>query len=247
MRVALIADVHANLEALIACLAHAEAQGVEHWAFIGDVVGYGADPQAVVDIIMAYAATGAIVVQGNHDAAAVGVTTEHMNELAESAIQWTRSRLKPEQREFLSNLPLTVRDGNILFVHASAAAPNRWIYVTDSLRAAHSIAAAAANYVFSGHVHVPMLYYQGTDARPQPFRPVAGMPIPVPRYRRWLAIVGSCGQPRDGNPETGYAMFDRERAELTYFRLPYDHFLTASKIRQAGLPDRLAAQIEQGR
>jgi diadenosine tetraphosphatase ApaH/serine/threonine PP2A family protein phosphatase len=247
MKVALLADLHANLEALGACLGHAEAHGTDRWAFIGDIVGYGADPQAVTDIVMAYAATGATVVLGNHDAAAIGLGSENMNEQAEAAIRWTRGKLSNAHKEFLATLPLTVRDDGILFVHASAAAPDRWIYVSDPLRAAHSISASGATYVFSGHVHVPVLYFQGTDARPQPFRPVPGVPIPVPRHRRWLAIIGSCGQPRDGNPAACYALLDTDRAELTFFRLPYDHFVTARKIRAAGLPEKLALRIEQGR
>jgi diadenosine tetraphosphatase ApaH/serine/threonine PP2A family protein phosphatase len=247
MKLALIADVHSNLEALSACLSHAEVHGIEHWAFLGDLVGYGADPEAVVDIVMAYAATGAIVVLGNHDAAAVGLGSEHMNETAERAIEWTRGRLKPSHKEFLASLPLAERVGDALFVHASAVAPERWIYVTDPLRAAHSIEAAGATYVFCGHVHEPALYYQGADARPQRFRPAAGVMLPVARHRRWLTVVGSCGQPRDGNPASCYAVFDTERAELTFFRIPYDHFVAARKIRDAGLPEKLAQRIERGR
>ncbi len=247
MKVALLADLHANLEALSACLAHAEEQKTDRWAFIGDIVGYGADPQAVTDIVMAYAETGATVVLGNHDAAATGLGSEHMNEQAEAAIRWTRDKLGSAHKEFLSTLPLTVREEGILFVHASAAAPDRWIYISDPLRAAHSISAASATYVLSGHVHVPVLYFQGTDARPQPFRPVPGVPIPVPRHRRWLAIIGSCGQPRDGNPAACYALLDTARTELTFFRVPYNHLVTARKIRAAGLPEKLALRIEQGR
>jgi diadenosine tetraphosphatase ApaH/serine/threonine PP2A family protein phosphatase len=247
MKLALIADVHANLEALSACLTHAEAQGIERWAFLGDLVGYGADPEAVLDIVMAYAAAGAVVVLGNHDAAAVGLGSDRMNEAATRAIEWTKGRLKPAHKEFLASLPLAERADDVLYVHASAVAPERWIYVTDPLRAAHSIEAARATYVFCGHVHEPALYYQGADSRPQRFRPVAGLTLPVPRYRQWLTVVGSCGQPRDGNPASCYAVFDARRAELTFFRIAYDHFVTARKIRDAGLPEKLAARIERGR
>jgi diadenosine tetraphosphatase ApaH/serine/threonine PP2A family protein phosphatase len=247
MKLALIADVHSNLEALSACLNHAEAHGIERWAFLGDLVGYGADPEAVVDIVMAYAATGAVVVLGNHDEAAVGLGSAHMNEMAERAIEWTRGRLKRAHKAFLASLPLAERVEDALFVHASAVAPERWIYVTDPLRAAHSIEAAGATYVFCGHVHEPALYYQGADATPQRFRPAAGVTLPVARHRRWLTVVGSCGQPRDGNPASCYAVFDTERAELTFFRISYDHFVTARKIRDAGLPEKLAQRIERGR
>ncbi|HYG70486.1 MAG TPA: metallophosphoesterase, partial [Anaeromyxobacteraceae bacterium] len=123
MKLALLADVHSNLEALGACLAHARAEGAERHAFLGDLVGYGADPEAVLDVVMAHAAAGAIVVRGNHDAAALGYGAERMTATAEEAIRWTQRRLPPRHRDFLARLPLTVRDGALLFVHASADAP----------------------------------------------------------------------------------------------------------------------------
>jgi diadenosine tetraphosphatase ApaH/serine/threonine PP2A family protein phosphatase len=246
MKVALLADVHANLEALSACLTHAEAQDIERWVFLGDIVGYCADPTAVLDIVMAYAATGAHVVMGNHDAAAILRGTEDMNENAARAIAWTREQLNDHHRAFLAQLPLTVREGEMLFVHASAAAPDRWIYVSDPMRVAHSMNAADVTYVFGGHVHEPVLYYASAQGRPQPFRPVPGVPIPVPAHRRWLAVVGSCGQPRDGTARACYAILDTARRELTYHRLPYDHLSAARKIRAAGLPEKLALRIETG-
>lgn len=246
MRLALFADLHANLEALTTCLEHSEAQGADQWAFLGDLVGYCADPGPVLDIVMAYAQTGAAVVLGNHDAAAVGLGGGDLNPNATTAIEWTRTRLSAAHREFLAGLPLTVRDQDRLFVHASAAYPEKWIYVTDPTRAAHALNAAQVTYVFGGHVHEPVLYYMGADSNPQPFRPISDFAIPVPRHRRWLAIVGSCGQPRDGNPLTCYALFDSDRAEITWHRLPYDRDATARKIRAAGLPEKLAHRILLG-
>jgi diadenosine tetraphosphatase ApaH/serine/threonine PP2A family protein phosphatase len=246
MRFALLADIHANLEALKACLAHAEAQNPDRWAFIGDIVGYGADPEAVTDIVMAHAQAGAIVVQGNHDAAAAGMGGEDMNETAFAAIRWTQDRLSTGHRAFLSLLPFSERADGILFVHASAVAPERWIYVTDTLSAAQSMNAGRATYVISGHVHVPQLYVQDPAGRPRALEVQAGIPVPVARDRRWLAVIPSCGQPRDGNPEAGYALLDTGRAELTYIRLPYDYAAAARKIRKAGLPERLAARLAHG-
>lgn len=247
MRIALLADIHSNLEALAACMKHAQAAGAERFAFLGDLVGYGADPEAVLDIVMERAASGASVVLGNHDQAAARSGGGGMNKVAERAIDWTRRRLHPEQRAFLESLPLTARDGDCFFVHASADAPGTWTYVSDSLRAAHCMRQADSPYTFGGHVHEQCLYFQGVDARPQPFRPTPGEPIPVPRHRRWLAIVGSCGQPRDGNTAACYAMLDCGRAELVFHRLPYDYAAAARKIRGSGLPERLAARIEHGR
>src|SRR5437868_4236376 len=130
MKLALFADIHSNLEALTACLAHAEALGATRFAFLGDLVGYGADPAAVLDLIGRYASEGAVVVRGNHDEAVTGPDNGRMNVSANAAIEWTRTRLSDRNLAFLAGLPLTVTDRNILFVHASAAAPERWNYVT---------------------------------------------------------------------------------------------------------------------
>lgn len=246
MKLALFADIHSNLEAITACLAHAQALGADRYAFLGDLVGYGADPLAVLDIIEQYAADGAVVVLGNHDAAAVGRPADPLNASAQAAIAWTQAQLGDRQRAFLTALPLTVRDGNTLFVHASAAAPERSIYVTGPAEAERSIRAGNAVYIFCGHVHEPKLYYLGADGRPMPFRPVSGTPIPIGKHRQWLAIVGSAGQPRDRINKACYAIADLERSRLTFFRVPYDHDSAAQKVRAAGLPERLARRLERG-
>jgi len=248
MKLALLADIHSNLEALTACLSHARENGADAWAFLGDLVGYGADPAAVLEVIVDHAARGAIVVQGNHDAAVLGAAAaDTMSSAAQEAIAWTRTRLGPEQRAFLAALPLVARVGEMLFVHASAEAPGEWPYLTDPLRAARCLAAAGdARWIFAGHVHEPVLYYTGASDRPLPFHPVPGVAIPVPPRRRWLAIVGSCGQPRDRKTAACYAMMEPDRAALTFFRVPYDWPAAAAKVRAAGLPERLAQRLAHG-
>lgn len=247
MKLALLADIHSNLEALDACMKHARQHGAERFAFIGDIVGYNADPVAVTETIAREVEQhDAVAVLGNHDEAAVQDSNYSMNEIAERAIEWTRPRLSDAHRVFLSRLPLTQRVEDMLFVHASAAAPERWIYIFDGLRAAASLNATDATYVFSGHVHEPALFYFGRDGRLQTFVPTAGVPIPVGAHRRWLAIVGSCGQPRDGNPAACYALMDRDNAMLTYYRVHYDTANAARKLRHAGLPEALARRIETG-
>ncbi len=246
MKLALLADVHANLQALDACLAHARGEGAERLAFLGDLVGYGADPGAVVDAVAAAVERGALAVRGNHDDAAVSGDSEFMHQAAGKVIGWTRDRLSDGQRAFLAGLPLVLEEGPLLLVHASPEAPGQWIYLTDPLRAARAFAAAGeASWVVCGHVHEPVLYTEGA-ARPVPFRPVPGIAIPVPPRRRWLAVVGSAGQPRDGNTAACYAMLDTDRSTLTFFRVPYDWRAAAAKIRAAGLPDSLARRLERG-
>jgi len=150
--IALLADVHSNLEALRACLKHAAGRGAERYAFLGDLVGYGADPAAVVDIVAEHASRGAVVVKGNHEAA-VTLGARSLNDAAHEVIEWTRNALSPVQREFLATLPLIAREGSMCFVHASAASPENWEYIDNNTAARVSIEESGANYVFSGHVH----------------------------------------------------------------------------------------------
>jgi diadenosine tetraphosphatase ApaH/serine/threonine PP2A family protein phosphatase len=248
MKLALIADVHANLEGLRACLDHAQSQAAERHAFLGDLVGYGADPGPVVDLVRSLVERGALAVRGNHDQAAVGAgPSDAMRRAAERAIDWTRDHLGPAQLEFLASLPLVAREDRLFLVHASPEEPPEWVYVTDPARAAVGLAASApATWVFCGHVHEPVLYTPGSTPRPVAFRPVPGVPIPVPPHRRWLAVVGSAGQPRDGNTAACYAMLDTDRATLTFHRVPYDWRVPAAKIRAAGLPESLARRLERG-
>jgi len=248
MKLALLADLHANLEAVTACLEHAREQGVDGFAFLGDLVGYGADPVAVIELVRAEVARGAAVVRGNHDAAVVDAGADTMNKSAEAAVEWTRARLGDAERAFLAGLPLSARPlDEVVLVHASADRPADWTYVSDPMRAEQSLLAARATWVFSGHVHEPMLWHlaPGT-ARAHHFRPTPGVAIPVPGHRRWLAITGSTGQPRDGNTAASYAIFDRDRQTLTFHRVPYQWARAAEKIRAAGLPEGLARRLERG-
>ena len=247
MKIALLADLHANLAAVRACLAHAESQGAEGYAFLGDLVGYGPEPAEVVELVAEHAARGAVVVRGNHDTAVVNGRTDTMDKAAAAAVTWTRQQLREAGLRFLEQLPLTVRREGALFVHATADEPDSWTYVTGALRAGKSIAAAGASWTFGGHVHVPALYYASADGHAVHFNPVPGVRIAVSPRRRWLAVVGSAGQPRDGNPAACYAMADLAGAALTFFRVPYDVARAAARLRAAGLPERLAVRLERGR
>lgn len=246
MRIALLTDLHANREALTACLAHAKQQNAGRYAFLGDLVGYGADPCWVLDTVMDYLEQGAIVVQGNHDVAVARQTRKQMHAGARIAIEWTRRQLSPEQHEFLARLPLSVEYNYCLFIHASASAPAEWVYVGNAGEAGNSLRATACRITFCGHVHIPALYFSGTGDRISEFTPVPGSGIPLGAQRRWLAIPGSVGQPRDGNPSACYAIFDDVSSELTYFRVPYDVETAACKIRDAGLPAVFAQRLIEG-
>jgi predicted phosphodiesterase len=247
MKVALLSDVHANLQALHACLQHARSQGAAQLAFLGDLVGYGGQPAGVLDTIMQLAADGAWVIRGNHDTLAVQppATATTMDEVS---AQWTHQHLSTDQRQYLQQLPLTLRDGNLLLVHASVDAPQNWHYVDQPQRAALSLAAAGTEvrYILGGHVHQQTLFYRGTGRHLIDFKPTPGKAVPVSARRQWLATVGSVGQPRDGRTDAMYTLFDRARQTMTFYRVPYDYLAAAKAIRATTLPEGFAQRLERG-
>ncbi|HKH03143.1 MAG TPA: metallophosphoesterase family protein [Bradyrhizobium sp.] len=245
MLFALLSDIHANREALTACLADAARAGAERYVFLGDLVGYCADPGWVVDRAAEMVEAGALAVLGNHDAAILN-PTDSMNEAASVALEWTRTRLNPAQRSFLAQLPLTAEDGDRLYVHASASAPDSWIYIFSPREAFQSFRATHHRLTFCGHTHVPALFNESAVSQPHQHIPNDDQPIPLLGQRRWLAVLGAVGQPRDNNPAACYGLFDDVRNRLTYVRVRYDAELTARKIRAAGLPEFLATRLTLG-
>jgi diadenosine tetraphosphatase ApaH/serine/threonine PP2A family protein phosphatase len=243
MRIALLSDIHANREAFAACLAHAESARVDRYVFLGDYVGYGADPGWAIDTVKAYVERGAVAVLGNHDAA-IGVS-QRMSTSAEIALAWTRTRLDWSQRDFLARLPLRVEEEERLYVHANAWAPDKWGYIFGPVEAARSLQATACRLSFCGHVHVPQLYHVAPTAKVGAFAPMAGK-VTLLLQRRWLAVLGSVGQPRDGVPAAAYAIFDTARSDLLFLRVPYDIAAAAAKVRAAGLPLILSQRLELG-
>ena len=246
MLLAIFADIHANKQAFSACLAAARARGAERMILLGDFVGYGGDPEWSVDTVMAWVEDGAVAVLGNHDHA-VGTPSETMNDNARAVIEWTRSRLDAGQKHFLAELPMTVEDEDRLYVHSEASAPARWRYVQDASDAARSIAATRATVGFCGHIHRPALYSMSVVAKMTAFTPVNDVAVQLLPGRHWLAVLGSVGQPRDGNPAAAFAMFDTARNEITYCRVPYDIEAAANRIRAHGLPEWLAQRLATGR
>jgi diadenosine tetraphosphatase ApaH/serine/threonine PP2A family protein phosphatase len=246
MRIAVLTDLHANLEAVQATFAHAAAQGAERYALLGDFVGYGADPAAVVALVREHMAAGALAVKGNHDEAVVRGASPTMRSDARYVIDWTRSRLDADQLKFLDELPMTQTLGEALFVHANAYAPEGWDYITGRMEATRSLHATQQRLVFCGHMHEPMLYHLSSVGKAGDFVPVPGAAVPLLPPRRWLVIPGAVGQPRDGNPAACYAMYDDAARQVTYWRVPYDHDTSAAKIRDAQLPQTLAHRLIDG-
>jgi diadenosine tetraphosphatase ApaH/serine/threonine PP2A family protein phosphatase len=242
---AFFADIHANRQAFSACLDFARAHGAERFICLGDYVGYGADPEWTVETVMDLVENGALAVRGNHDTA-IGIASETMNVAAQAAIEWTRGRLGAAQRRFLAELPLMLQEDDRLYVHSEASNPAKWHYVQSTADAGRSLLATAAHVTFCGHIHRPALYSLSATGKMTSFVPTSGVTVQLLAGRRWLAVLGSVGQPRDGDPAASFAMFDTGSREITYCRVPYDVDAAAKRIRENGLPIWLAERLSVG-
>lgn len=246
MRLAIISDIHANMPGFEACLRQASALKAEKLVLLGDLVGYGPDPEDVTRRAMELTMAGAITIKGNHDDAVV-TNDAGMNSVAAAAMQWTRKQISEAARDFLATRPLLAELADLLLVHADASAPSRWHYVTNAASAHRSLTATRKKVTFCGHVHMPQLYCLTATGKLVGHTPANGTPLPLPEQRQWLAVIGSAGQPRDGNPAASFATYDTETRELVFRRAPYDVESVAARIRAVGLPDSLAARLLVGR
>ncbi len=212
---------------------------------MGDIVGYGPDPQWCIEKVEELVAQGAWCLRGNHDRA-VGVPDGAFNPNAKRVIDWTVNRLSKRHKTFLSELPLVIEDGDLMLVHASANNPADWIYVNSETMARGSFSVTDARLIFCGHVHRPQLYSADLTGKVTGHSVIFAQPLPLIRSRRWLGVIGSVGQPRDGVAQAGYAILDRAANTLTFRRVGYDVMTTAKKMRAAGLPEALASRLMKG-
>jgi diadenosine tetraphosphatase ApaH/serine/threonine PP2A family protein phosphatase len=245
MRLAILTDIHANREAFAAVLADLAQRNVQRIGILGDVVGYGPDPAWCTERTMQLVAEGAFCIKGNHDSA-VASRAEQLNAAAVRAMEWTRTKLSSAHAAFLSALPMTHAEDDILFVHASANDPSDWIYVTGEGSALPSFRVSTARVILVGHRHVQALYSCDAGGRVKAQEIPVGQPIPLIRTRRWLAVVGAVGQARDGAATAAYAILDTTSNELTFRRVPYDVQKTVAKLRAEGLPESLATRLNWG-
>jgi diadenosine tetraphosphatase ApaH/serine/threonine PP2A family protein phosphatase len=243
---ALISDIHANREALTATLDQIKTKGADRIIVLGDIVGYGADPQFCCDQIRELQDKGAIVLRGNHDEAAAGAPYE-MSAQARMAIEWTREQIDADAKAWLAHLPLSHEEAGTLFVHANGWSPGHWAYINQAADAERSMRRTGHRLTVCGHTHQPAIFHMPAHRPAALFVPVSGIAIPLVETRQWLAIAPAIGQPRDGDPAAGYILLDEARREMTYHRVPYDCERAAQKIRDAGLPIALADRLLKGR
>jgi diadenosine tetraphosphatase ApaH/serine/threonine PP2A family protein phosphatase len=238
-----ISDIHANLEALEAVLA--AAGSYDHALVLGDLVGYGANPNEVVDRLRALPAV--TFIRGNHDKAATRLASvEHFNHLARFAIQWTSEQLTPENRQWLTELPLGPLAIDDLVEICHGAPFDEDAYIFDDLDVRRAVASASHPLCLFGHTHVPAVFKLAGSLLPLgPLRDRFELQLePTARY---LVNCGAVGQPRDGDPRAAFAHVDSARRTLTLHRVPYDVATAQGKIIAAGLPDVLAHRLAIGR
>jgi predicted phosphodiesterase len=232
MRIAIISDIHSNLEALNSAFEAIDAQRVDDIVCLGDIVGYGSNPNECLSLVRSRCS---IILQGNHDSAAVDLTVANQFTLnAQLSAIWTFGALLPENKEFLRNLPQMKPRGDILFSHASPYEPEEWHYVISEFDTREAFQAFSEKICFIGHSHIPVIFSEH------------GKVPAISRSGRFIVNVGSIGQPRDANPNLSYGLFDTEAWSYQNMRLGYDVDATAEKIRKAGLPRALAERLYQG-
>ncbi|HEV2283424.1 MAG TPA: metallophosphoesterase family protein [bacterium] len=243
MRYAVFSDVHASIEALEAVLANAARHSPDAYLCLGDVVGYGPDPNACVDRVRRL---GSATVAGNHDRGAVGrLDPAAFSPLARAAIEWTARELTAENRAFLAALPDRFESPAFVAVHGSPREPVEE-YVLDLPTALAVFAETDFRVCLVGHTHLPIVFVRGKDGhiKAQDLRP-DGV-VRLSGASRYIVNAGSVGQPRDGDPRAAYLIFDDEAAAVTLHRVDYPIAATQAKMAARGLPPLLSRRLAAG-
>lgn len=240
MRLAVLSDVHSNLAALEAV--RDDMPEVDEVWVLGDVVGYGPQPNEVIRLLQQM---GARTVLGNHDGAAIGaVDARDFNPDAAEAIRWTAEVIDPNARAYLSALPETRCEGDLTAVHGSPRDPI-WEYIVSPQVAASNLDAFQSRHCLFGHTHLPIIF-RVDDGRMEVVPATPDSPIRIDAGRT-LINPGSVGQPRDGNPQAAYLLLETERQLAEFRRVAYDIGRTQRLMRDVGLPARLAERLSYGR
>ena len=247
MRYLVISDLHANLEALDAVLAASANARIDRVLVLGDLVGYGPDPNAVVDRIRAMA--NATVIRGNHDKVAAGLDrSDRFNHAARTAVEWTAHALTPGARAYLASLPKGPQTIDDLIEICHGTPFDEDVYVFDDLDARRALRAATRRLCLFGHTHVALAYrVDGDDLHVSAPRRTAPLAIGLDAAGRWLVNCGAVGQPRDGDWRAAYGVVDTVAGTLTMLREEYDVARTQAKVRAARLPESLAQRLGAGR
>jgi diadenosine tetraphosphatase ApaH/serine/threonine PP2A family protein phosphatase len=246
LRAAVISDIHSNRQALEAVLAAVDEAGVDEVWCLGDMVGYGADPDACTALVRERCSTCLV---GNHDLAVLGaLDVRTFSEAAAAAVEWTRDNVAEETLEFLGGLDPAASQHGIGLFHASPRDPV-WEYVLSPDQAEDGFEAQEERVGLIGHSHIALFFVRPLDARrghAQGAQTPDGVQLEIAEGE-WLLNPGSVGQPRDGDPDAAWLELDVEAWTATWRRVPYDVEAAAAAIRAAGLPPALAERLEVGR
>ncbi len=243
MHYAIIADIHANLTAFTAVLADSESRGgMEKVWCLGDVVGYGPDPHECIELLRQ---TNHVCVAGNNDWAAIGkIDISEFNPDAAAACRWTAQQLSSADTEYLKNLPQIIREDDFTLVHGSPRDPI-WEYIISAGVAKENFAYFKTQFCLVGHSHVPLVFSYSESGACSSSQFFTNIKLALGR-NRLIINPGGVGQPRDGNPQASYAIYDSEARMLRLYRVPYDIHSTQDRMVERGLPMRLVARLSRG-
>lgn len=242
MRHLVFSDVHGNLEALEAVLAYAAKADIDFYVCLGDIIGYGANPNECIEAVRGLPAYACV--KGNHDAAVVDpAERSFFHSVALEGVVFTEIMLTKDNKDFIQKLPYVYTSNDLyMAVHASPFMPEAWEYVLDQGGAKRAFGAMNQQVAFIGHSHTPVIF--SDDGRAERFLP--GDCLMIRDGVRYVVNAGSVGQPRDGNPDASFVVFDDEKRCVENVRVGYDKQKAAEKILKAGLPPVLAERLLVG-
>lgn len=244
MRYAVVSDIHSNLPALEAVIVDAQETGFDALVCLGDIVGYGPNPNECIECLHRFPNT---IIAGNHDWGAIGKADLLVfNRDARIALNWTQGELTPDHREILTSLPTTLPlNDEVLLSHGSPRKPV-WEYLVESTAALENFKAFDFQLALVGHTHLPLIFTLNSAEKVHMKVPVVGSPLSLEGHRL-IVNPGSVGQPRDMNPEASYAILDLDKKQMYFRRVPYSVKETQRRMYDLDLPLRLIARLEMGR
>ncbi len=242
MKYAIYSDVHSNVEAFQAVLNDIGRQKVDQKLFLGDIVGYGPNPNECIDILKQNAD---VMLAGNHDWAAVGLTdTSYFNPYATASMEWTAEQLTKENKEFLKKLKPTGIIDNLQLVHSTPYEPEAWHYIMNMRDAQANYKELTTDICFIGHSHQPLIIEMVDEINVMPIRDLYAT---LENNRNYIINVGSVGQPRDSNSDACYVLYDSKAKTIEYRRIEYDVKKVQKKMEAAKLPEYLVNRLAAGK
>jgi len=241
MRYAIFSDIHANLEALDAVIKAYEKEKIDEYLCVGDIVGYAANHRECIEIVSALAA---VCVAGNHDWASIDLFPDsYFNPFAKEAIAWTKRNLDAQEKIYLESLKLTFKNQDLTLVHGTLDSPESFDYMTDEFTAGKSFGLLENNVCFVGHSHIPGIFIKNKDDR---IHYLENLQSDIKEGNKYIINVGSVGQPRDGNPDAAFSIYDAAKKEVQIKRVGYDMKAAREKIISFGLPRFLGDRLLMG-